>query len=77
MSAQLQLLSINFSYNSSKYENLKIEYDVEYFPFTGELAIPDSLDTSNKQVHAAPMLNIPNPLNFFNPLELLNPLNWF
>lgn len=71
LSAQLQLLNINFEYNSSKYENLKIEYDVKYFPFIGDLGIPRELDNPNEDDTFTPALNIPNPL------DLLNPFKWF
>jgi len=71
LSAQLQALHINFAYNSSKYENLKIEYNITYFPFTGDvdmpMPIPNQLETTKAK--SAPI--------FATPLDVLNPLKWF
>ena len=53
LSAHLKVLHINLQYNTSKYDNLQIEYDVDYFPFTYEVEkvaeVPDDVfDIINK-----------------------------
>ena len=64
LSAHLKALHISLQYNSNKYENLSIEYDVEYFPFTSDIPKVDDALLPKKE----------NNANFF---DKINPLNIF
>ena len=78
LSAQLQLLNINFAYNSNKYENLKIEYDVIYFPFTGNVKVPNEEEEEDEEEEEEEEEEEKKVVNnrSFNPIDLFNPFKW-
>jgi hypothetical protein len=68
LSAHLKMLHISLQYNSSKYENLVIEYDVDYYPFTKDVPKVADSDTSENIKTPAGVLDFMNPFNFFGKL---------
>ena len=77
LSAQMELLHIKFAYNSSKFENLKIEYKVIYFPFTGDVSLPSQFEQNNNPpLINNPINNVSRVLQNVNPLDIFNPFKW-
>ena len=78
LSTYLKVLHINLQYNTSKYDNLVIEYYVDYYPFTYEVEKvsgygEDKDKDKDKDKDAGKKDDKPGDLGFFNIISKLNP----
>ena len=71
LSAYLKVLHINLQYNASKYENLVIEYDVDYYPFTCkvEKVAGEGEDEEEEEKDKSGNLGFFDIINKFNPFK--------
>ena len=73
LSTYLKILHINLQYNTAKYENLVIEYDVDYYPFTCEVEKVAGEGEDNDEEEK----NIKRELSFYEIISKFNPFKKF
>lgn len=73
LSTYLKVLHINLQYNASKYDNLVIEYDIDYYPFTYEIekvAGEGDDEIVKEKEDIKPAFSVFNIINKINPFKL-------
>ena len=68
LNAHLQSLHIILHYNTQKYDNFVIEYDIEYFPFTYDIPKVPEIQIFNKPSHFTPLNIITKPYKYISNL---------
>ena len=66
--AHLQSLQIMLHYETQKYDNLVIEYDIEYFPFTYDIPKVPEVQIFSKTSHFKPLDIITKPYKYISNL---------